>query len=260
MKSVLYRNRYWLIALAAALVFFGIWELVAHIIGISAILPTFTSTVAALGGLLATGTFYAAVAASLLRTVAGFVVAFVLGVVLGITAGKYKALASVMRPINAFMRTVPVAAITLVLAIWVGSNVLPSVIGILLVFPVIYEQARSATENIPRELEEVMEESGASFPYRFRTVYLPMILPQLLSGISATFGMNLKAVITAETLAYSLHSIGIQIYYAKANFVFEAPTLFAWVVAAVILAVVMEIAIKTLVRFLTRKASSSVSG
>ena len=256
MRSVLYRNRYWLIAIAAALVFFGIWELVAHIIGISAILPTFTSTVAALGGLLATGTFYAAVAASLLRTVAGFVVAFILG----ITAGKYKTLAAVMKPINAFMRTVPVAAITLVLAIWVGSNVLPSVIGVLLVFPVIYEQARSATENIPRELEEVMEESGASFPYRFRTVYLPMILPQLLSGISATFGMNLKAVITAETLAYSLHSIGIQIYYAKANFVFEAPTLFAWVVAAVILAVVMEIAIKTLVRFLTRKASSSVSG
>ncbi len=258
MRSVLYRNRYWLIAIAAALVFFGIWELVAHIIGISAILPTFTSTVAALGGLLATGTFYAAVAASLLRTVAGFVVAFILGTAL--TAGKYKTLAAVMKPINAFMRTVPVAAITLVLAIWVGSNVLPSVIGVLLVFPVIYEQARSATENIPRELEEVMEESGASFPYRFRTVYLPMILPQLLSGISATFGMNLKAVITAETLAYSLHSIGIQIYYAKANFVFEAPTLFAWVVAAVILAVVMEIAIKTLVRFLTRKASSSVSG
>lgn len=48
--------------------------------------------------------------------------------------------------------------------------------------------------------------------------------------------MNLKAVITAETLAYSLHSIGIQIYYAKQDFVFEAPKLMAWVFAAVIIA------------------------
>ncbi len=259
MRSVLYNNRYWLITICAALVFFGIWELAAHIIGVDAILPTFTSTVAALGGLLSTGTFWGAMGASLLRALIGFIVACVLGVVLGITAGKYRALAAIMKPLNAFMRTVPVAAITLVLAIWVGSNVLPSVIGLLLVFPVIYEQSRSATENIPRELEEAMDEAGARFWYRFIYVYLPMILPQVLSSVSSTFGMNLKAVITAETLAYSLHSIGIQIYYAKANFVFEAPTLFAWVMAAVVLSVLAEAGIKAIIKLVTSRVSVAVT-
>ncbi len=259
MKSILYRNRYWLIAIGAALVFFGIWELVARVIGIEAILPTFTATMRALLSLLGTGTFWGSVGASLLRALIGFIVAFVLGIVIGITAGKYKALAAVMKPLNAFMRTVPVAAITLVLAIWVGSNSLPSVIGLLLVFPVIYEQTRSATENIPRELEEAMDEAGASFPYRLIYVYLPLIMPQALSSVSATFGMNLKAVITAETLAYSLHSIGIQIYYAKSNFVFEAPALFAWVVAAVVLAVLAEAGLKAIIRLLTRRAARTVT-
>ena len=160
---------------------------------------------------------------------------------------------------NAFMRTVPVAAITLVLAIWVGSNILPSVIGVLLVFPVIYEQSRAATEDLPRSIEEVMDEAGASYPYRFVNVYLPMVLPQLLSGISATFGMNLKAVITAETLAYSLHSIGLQIYYAKANFVFESPVLFAWVVAAVLIAVLIEALLKFLTNTIAARLSRSVT-
>ena len=259
MKTVLYKNRYWLITIAAALVFFGIWELAARIIGAPAILPTFTSTIAALAGLFGTGTFYGAVFATLLRALAGFVIAFILGAVLGITAGKYKALDSVMKPLNAFMRTVPVAAITLVLAIWVGSNILPSVIGVLLVFPVIYEQSRAATEDLPRSLEEVMDEAGASYPYRFVNVYLPMVLPQLLSGISATFGMNLKAVITAETLAYSLHSIGLQIYYAKANFVFESPVLFAWVIAAVLIAVIIEALLKFLTNTIAARLSRSVT-
>ena len=163
-----------------------------------------------------------------------------------------------MKPLNAFMRTVPVAAVTLVFAIWIGSNILPSVIGILLIFPVIYEQSRSATENIPRDLENVMDEAGASFAYRFRRVYLPMILPQVMSGISSTFGMNVKAVITAETLAYSLHSIGIQIYYAKTNFITESPTLFAWVIAAVILSVLLEVILKKAIKLLTDKFSSAV--
>lgn len=259
MKEVLYKNRYWLIAVAAALVFFGIWELVARLIGIDAILPTFTSTVAALIGLLGTGTFWGAAGATLLRAVIGFVVAFALGLVVGITAGKYKALAAAMKPLNAFMRTVPVAAVTLLFAIWVGSNVLPSLIGVLLVFPVIYEQARSATENIPRGCEEVMAECCASFPYRFRRVYLPMTLPQALSSVSSTFGMNLKAVITAETLAYSLHSIGIQIYYAKQDFVFEAPKLMAWVVAAVIIAVLLEAGLKAIVGLITSALSRTVT-
>ena len=259
MKKVIAKNKYWFIAIAAALVFFGVWELAARIIGYSAILPTFTSVVAALGNLLISPKFYSAVAASLLRALIGFITALVLGTVIGVTAGKYKSLAAVMRPLNAFMRTVPVAAITLVFAIWVGSNVLPSLIGFLLIFPVIYEQACSGVESIPAELENVMDEAGADFPFRFRTVYLPMVMPRILSGISSTFGMNLKAVITAETLAFSVHSIGIQIYYSKTNFVTDAPVIFAWVIAAVFIAVALEALIKFAVRAVTGKLSESVT-
>lgn len=258
MKQIIYKNRYWLITIGAALVFFGIWELVARLINVSAVLPTFTSVILALCDLLTSGNFYVSVGYTLLRAIVGYVIAFILGLVIGITAGKYKGLAAAMKPLNAFMRTVPVAAVTLVFAIWIGSNILPSVIGILLIFPVIYEQSRSATENIPRDLENVMDEAGASFAYRFRRVYLPMILPQVMSGISSTFGMNVKAVITAETLAYSLHSIGIQIYYAKTNFITESPTLFAWVIAAVILSVLLEVILKKAIKLLTDKFSSAV--
>ena len=248
MKAVIYRNRYTLITLVAVLVFLGIWEIAARAIGIEVVLPTFTSVCAAFVRLLGGGTFWLSLLGTLIRSVAGFVIAFVLGVFFGIAAGKYRAVEAVFRPFNSVMRTVPVAAITLMLGVWVGSNVIPSLIGMILIFPVIFEQSKTAVRTLPKGLEEIMDEAGASFPYRFVNLYLPSVLPQLLSNISATFGMNLKAVITAETLAYTLNGIGLQIYYAKSNFLYETPTLFAWVVAAVLMAVGMEILLKLSVK------------
>lgn len=244
MKAVIYRNRYVLISLCSALAIFGVWEIVARIIGYEIILPTFSSVCVAFGKLFAGSKFWLAVLGTLVRSVTGFAAAFVLGVILGIAAGKYRALDAVLLPLNSIMRTVPVAAITLVFGVWLAPDVIPSLIGMMLIFPVVYEQSKIAVKILPKELEEIMDEAGASFSYRFVNLYLPSVLPQILSNISATFGMNLKAVITAETLVYAVNGIGYRIHYAYNNFLDETPTLFAWVIMSVLIAIGMEILLK----------------
>lgn len=250
MKEVIYRNRYVLITVAATIFLLVVWEAAARIIGYDIILPTFTSVCVAFAEMFVTGTFWISVAGTLLRSVMGFAVAFVLGVVLGITAGKYRALDSVLLPFNSVMRTIPVAAITLVLGVWLAPGVIPSIIGMMLIFPVVYEQSKTAVKVLPEELEEIMDEAGASFPYRFVNLYLPSVMPHILSNISATFGMNLKAVITAETLMLALNSIGLQIHYAYSNFLFETPALFAWVLTAVL----MSVGIEAILKFAVKKS------
>lgn len=255
MKETLRRNKYLLITVAAVAAFLGLWEIVALAIGSSVILPTFTSVAVEFFGLFATGTFYSSLFFTLLRCLVGYSIGFVCGMFFGIAAGKNKSFASVMKPLNAVMRAVPVAALVLLLYIWVGSDILPSIIGIMLVFPIIYEQIKTATENIDPALCDVLDEMGSGFFHSVRTVYVPMTLPHALSLVSATFGMNLKAVITAEVLASSVPSIGRQIYFANQNLVYDVSRLFAWVLVAVLMSVIFE----TLLRIVITKLTTRIS-
>lgn len=255
MKEVLKKNKYWLISVASALVLCGVWELAAHIADLAIALPSFSSVAVAFFALFASGDFYVSVAFTLIRCLIGYIIGFTLGLVLGITAGKYRGFAAAIAPVVSAMRAVPVVAITLILTIWIGSEILPSVVGVMLVFPIIYQQIKTATENIDRTIDDVLTEMGSGFFHSTRTVYLPLVLPYALSGISTTFGMNIKAVISAEVLAYTVRSIGYRIYFAKANFLEETPTLFAWVLVAVLLSVIFEFALRVIMKRVTAKIS-----
>lgn len=255
MKEVLYKNRYILIAAASALVLFGVWEIVARAMNLEIALPTFSATFVQFFMLFGEVQTYINIGWTLLRCIIGFIIGFIFGVMFGILAGKYKSVGAVLSPIVAFMRAAPVAAIALVLVISLPSGVVPAVIGIMLVFPIVYQQIRTATANIDPAICDVLKEMGSGFLHSTRTVYLPLLLPNMLSCISATFGMNVKAVISAEILAYTAKSIGSAIYYAKANFLEETPRLFAWVMMAVLLSVILEWALRIIVKKNTQKIS-----
>ncbi|MBQ9081097.1 MAG: ABC transporter permease subunit [Clostridia bacterium] len=255
MKNYLQKYKYTLITALLTVILLAIWEIVARIIAKDLILPTFSAVFIEFLRLFSKEIFYTSLSATLLRCVIGYVSGFVLGVVCGITAGKYPAFHAAMKPFIAVMRATPVAALTILLYLWVGSNILPPIIGIMLIFPVIFEQIRTATASIPPELEDVLQEMGSGFLHSARTVYLPLVLPHTLSVISATFGMNLKAVITAEVLASSIPSIGRQIYFANQNVIYEINTLFAWVLVAIIVSVIFETLLKIICKKLTEKIS-----
>ncbi len=255
MKEFIQKNQNKIITTATVLILLGVWEVAARILSLNLILPTFSSVFLAFLNLFTKQSFYLSLSATLLRCVIGYVIGFVLGVALGITAAKFPAVHAAIKPLAAIMRATPVAALAILLYIWVGSNVLPPVIGILLIFPIVYEQIRTATANIPAELEDVLKEMGSGFFHSARTVYLPLVMPHTLSLISATFGMNLKAVITAEVLASSMPSIGRQIYFANQNIVYEINVLFAWVLVAVIVSVIFEVLLKIICKKITQKIS-----
>lgn len=255
MRKFFTKNKYWLITIASALILFGVWELIARVMNLAIALPTFSSVFLAFINLIIKSSTYVSIAFTLLRCLIGYIIGFSLGIALGIVAGKYKAVASAMKPIVSSMRAVPVVAITLVLTIWVGSEILPSIIGVMLIFPIIYEQIKTATENIDPTIDDVLSELGAGFFTSAHQIYLPLVAPYALSSISNTFGMNIKAVISAEVLAYTVRSIGSEIYFSKQNFLQETPTLFAWITITILLSVIFE----TFLRFIMKKVISKLT-
>lgn len=67
------------------------------------------------------------------------------------------------------------------------------------------------------------------------------------------FGLNIKAVISAEILAYTADSIGIRMFVAKSDIFGGTATLFAWVLTAILLSIIFELLLGTIQRRICKK-------
>lgn len=255
--EIVKKNRLWLISIGAVLVFLGVWEIIAAIIDIEIILPRLSAVGAEFFGLLTKPKFYAAVGASLLRCLISFITAFVLGVILGLLAGTNKSLAAALRPFVAALRTIPTLAVVLILLLALGRDAAPVVIGIMMVFPIIYQTTLTAVRNTDRRVVELARLDGVGALASIRYIYAPGSLPYILGAISSTFGLNIKAVVSAEILAYTASSIGYEMKFASLDSTLSSmPLLFAWVIVTLLLSVLLEFVLKQIFSRLTKKFSA----
>lgn len=73
---------------------------------------------------------------------------------------------------------------------------------------------------------------------RIRFIYLPALIPYLLSGCRIALGMSWKSGAAAEVIGLPEHSIGEQLYLAKIYL--ETADLFAWTLVIILISAVFE--------------------
>lgn len=95
-----------------------------------------------------------------------------------------------------------------------------------MVLPILYLHTLMALEQTDPKLIEMAKLFHVSIKNQVLFLYLPQILPSILSACSLAAGMAWKSGIAAEIIGLSKHSIGNQIYQAKIYLV--TPELFAW--------------------------------
>lgn len=81
-------------------------------------------------------------------------------------------------------------------------------------------------------------------------IYVPQILPYVLSASSLAIGMAWKSGIAAEIIGLAKNSIGNELYKAKIYLL--TPELFAWTIVIVALSILCEIIIKAVARLIKR--------
>lgn len=240
-KKVLKNNKYSLISLLTVIVFFGVWELVAYLVGKPYLLPRFSEVIKEFFSLLTRKDFYIVTFSTLGRCLLGFVIALVLGIGLGISGGISKTARAIFSPFVSFLRTTPTMALTLIIMVWLRNKYTPILIGLIMVFPIIYRTVSDNLISVDGKLKEMIKVYGVSTKNAIRYLYIPEVLPVLLGSLVTAFGLNIKAVVSAEILAYTADSIGLRMFIAKQDFFGGTATLFAWVLTAIILSVVFEL-------------------
>lgn len=215
-----------------------VWQLLALWVGNGLLLPSPAAVVARLGQLALTAGFWKVTALSLLRVVLGSALAVVSGVLLAVICCRWKLADTLFAPMVTVIKSTPVASFIVLLLLWLGRDLLPVVIVVLMALPVIWSNVCAGIRNTDPLLLRTAKVFGFTRRRTLRRVYIPSVMPHFLSGCRTALGLGWKAGIAAEVLTVPVLSIGKLLMEAKQYW--EVTDLFAWTLVVILCSLIIE--------------------
>lgn len=232
---------------AAAVVFWlALWQVGANAVGTEVLLPSPLAVLRRLFYLVREEDFLASVCGSLCRIMAGYLLAVLIGALIGFLCERSRAAELLLSPLLSVITATPVASIIILTLVWIGKQLVPSLIVMLIVIPVVVSHTRTGLSGIDRGLVSVCRIYGLPRMTVLRKLYLPSMLPDISAGLSTALGLAWKSGVAAEVLAVPLHSIGANVYRAKLYL--ETTDLFAWTLTVVLLSMLISKLLCALIR------------
>lgn len=224
--------------IAVALLWIGVWQLLALLINQQLFLASPITVFTTIIGLLQQQAFYAAVVNSLVHIMIGFILAFLLGLLLAAASAKWNLVKQILHPLITVINSTPVASFIILALILVGSKHIATLTSFLMVLPVLYTTILSGIEHIGREMFEAADVFDMPRSDRLRYIYLPETLPYIVSACSVAIGMSWKAGVAAEVIGLTIGSIGEKLYNAK--IFLDTSELFAYTLVIIIVSLLFE--------------------
>lgn len=230
---------YKIISLILSVLFWlGVWALLAYRVNIEFLLPSPKAAISALISLARTAEFWQISGESLLRILAGIVVAVVLGTLFAVFTANINTLDSLFSPLMTVIKATPIASFIILALLWIDRNTLPVFITVLIVLPVVWSNVSAGIRSVDRGLLDVAKIYRFSFGKKIIKIYLPSVMPYFLAACQSALGMAWKAGIAAEVLCIPERAIGTQMYFSKTYL--QTTELFAWTLAVIIFSVIIE--------------------
>ena len=214
------------------------WQVLALWVNKELLLPSPAAVLARLFELASDASFWAITVFSLLRILCGTAVAVVLGVMLAVVCCRSRLLDALLSPLVTMVKSTPVASFIILLLIWVGRDLLPTVIVVLMVLPVVWGNVCAGIRNTDPLLLRTARVFGFSRWRTLRRVYVPSVMPHFLSACRTSLGLAWKSGIAAEVLTVPTMSIGKMLFESKLYW--EVTDLFAWTLAVILCSLVIE--------------------
>jgi len=221
------------VSLASVIFMLAIWKILAMHFDSDFILPPPEKTLMTILSLFGNPRFLTIVGATVLRGLAGFVISVILGVSLGVIAGINPHFNAFLRPVLIPLRSIPVIALILLALIWFSPGSTPVFIAILTMFPFICTNVIDGIKSVDTELVDMARFYRIGRRRIIMEVYLPAIMPFIISGASSAMGIGWRAIITGEVLSQPRYGIGTLMQSAQTFLNVDA--VIAWTFVAVII-------------------------
>ena len=227
-----------------------LWQLAAILIDRELFLPSPVRVYKVLFSVLIfQKSFWISIAASLAHIAEGFLLGTALGILLAAFSYCFKPVKVLLWFPIKVIKSVPVASFVLLSLLWLRSESLSIFIPFLMVLPMLYVNTMTGLEKTDKKLLEMAALFKLSHLKKVLHIYIPHILPYILSACSLAVGMAWKSGIAAEIIGLAGNSIGNQLYQAKLYLM--TPELFAWTIVIVFLSILCEQFIHRLAQLFT---------
>lgn len=224
-----------LVAIAA------IYAIISKAVDIELIVPSVGATAKSFFELLGKGYFYKAVFNTLLRSALAYILAFAVAACFAALTSYFKVLRSAFSPFVVIIRVLPTMSLILLALIWFDSFQSTVLVAFCVIFPMLYTCLIDAIDGVDKDLLQMAKIYGVGKGRTVAKLYIPQMLPGVLTGVKSSAALNFKLVIAAEVLAQTADSIGVNMQLAKLDL--DTATLLAWTVAAIVIGGIIELAI-----------------
>ena len=239
---------YTLVAIAIVIL---AWYIAARVINVEFLLPSPSVTLNKLIYLFGLPDFYGGIATTTLHAVLAFLLAFVFAAVLAIFASFNAVVERLLSPIVLIIRVAPTMSVIFLSILWISSKDSPYLVGIFVLFPIIYSRILSAIKSVDGELLEMAKVYRVKKRDIVFGLYLPYVGNSVLDECPGFLSFGVKLAVSGEAVAQSGINIGSLMSSSKANL--ETAELIAYTVTAILVGFCLEQLFK-LVIFVVRRA------
>jgi len=196
---------------AAALA--GLWEAVSRLeFADPSLLPPFSAVCAALWSMLSDAQILADVRVTVIEVVVAFLIAAPLALACGFFLGEKPRWGEVFNPIIEFILAVPQSVFLPLFMLALGTGYSQKIVfGVTHAFFVIAVNTVAAVRTVPQSYVLLARASGASRGQIYRRIYLPAMLPLVLTGLRLGMIFNVTGILLAEMFS-SRHGLGRLIF------------------------------------------------
>ena len=243
MKASTIKSIYFTLGIIAL---FVIWYLAYLIVNNSGIIPSLSEVFDALGNIATSIESYEMIAFTILKIILSIVISFIASVILAILSLINFRIEAFIRPLIAFLRTVPVVSIAMIVLIvffdkdirYLGTIVISSSV----IVPIIYEGILTGFKTINTNITDATKLLSKVNLKVILSVYIPLALPNIITSLVQSFGLGLKVLVMSEVIVNPPDSIGRLIgEYASYG---EISYVFAWTIILIIIVLILDIILK----------------
>lgn len=242
--------------LAVILFWLLVWQLAYLAVGEGLLLASPLSVAKRLGELAFTKDFWLSIANSCWKIMLGYLLGILTGSLLGTLTGLFPPAYEFVRlPMN-IIKATPVASFIILALIWIRSLHLSLFVAFLMVTPIVWTNIHQGIQETDKNLLEMAQVFRLPRSVVAKVIYLPSVLPYLLSAAQVSLGLAWKAGIAGEVLATPKNFIGTQLYNAKVYLLTD--DLFAWTAVIILLSMVIERLLVLLLSHLAARISQGL--
>lgn len=200
-------------ALAVVLILL-LWQLAAWSLP-DFLMPDVHTVFLRLGEEIGSVDFRAALGGSLARLATGYGVALLCGIVFGLVGAVLDFFREVLKFAIVILQSIPSIAWVPIFLIMMGFGNMPIVVVVAIAafFPAALS-VMNATESVEKVHVSAARVMGASRIDLLKRVYLPAVMPELITGAQLAFGNAWRALISAEMLIGFGQGLGRSLSYA----------------------------------------------